>query len=100
VQIMHHGKVVYSDTIAALKALHSGQSVVVGLRRPPPDPELRKTPGVVDVQEVGAGMYRMQIASQDDGPEALATWCVQRGWGLYHLAPSHTLEDVFVSLTK
>jgi ABC-2 type transport system ATP-binding protein len=100
VQIMHHGKVVYSDTIAALKALHSGQTVVVGLHRPPPDAELRKAPGVVDVQQVSAGMYRMQIASQDDGSEALAKWCVQRNWGLYHLAPSHTLEDVFVSLTK
>jgi ABC-2 type transport system ATP-binding protein len=35
VQIMHHGSVVYSDTIAALKAFHSGRTVLLGLRRPP-----------------------------------------------------------------
>jgi hypothetical protein len=57
-------------------------------------------PGVLDVQNVSPGLYRVQLAAQDEGSEALAKWCVQRDWGLYHLAPSHTLEDVFVSLTK
>src|SRR4029079_852646 len=35
VQIMHHGKMVYADTIAGLKQLHSGRTLLVGLNQPP-----------------------------------------------------------------
>ena len=44
VQIMHHGDIVYSDTIAALKAFHGGRTVLLGLRRPPPHAELAAIP--------------------------------------------------------
>src|SRR4051812_4538181 len=46
VQIMHHGNIVYSDTIAGLKAFHSGRTILVGLRRPPGNGELTSIPGV------------------------------------------------------
>src|SRR5688572_24466178 len=52
VQIMHHGNIVYSDTIAALKALHSGRTIVLGLRRPPSDAELEGVPGVTAVEHL------------------------------------------------
>ena len=100
VQIMHHGNIVYSDTIAALKAIHSGRAIVVGLRRPPADADLREIPGVLAVEHAGPGLYRLQIASHDESCEAVAKWCVQKNWGLFQLAPAHTLEDVFVSLTQ
>src|SRR5262249_57841913 len=55
VQILHHGNLVYGDTIAALKQMHSGSTVLVGLRRgappppappapPPAPPPARRTP--------------------------------------------------------
>src|SRR5262245_45356777 len=46
VQIMHHGSIVYGDTIVALKEFQSGAAVLVGLRRPPPLAELAAVPGV------------------------------------------------------
>jgi ABC-2 type transport system ATP-binding protein len=100
VQIMHHGSVVYSDSIGALKAMYSGRTVMVGLRRPPPEAELAAISGVSAVEKAAPGMYRMQLDEGSDASDALVSRCVERNWGLYHLAPAQTsLEDVFVNLT-
>jgi ABC-2 type transport system ATP-binding protein len=99
VQIMHHGEVVYSDTIAALKAFHSGRTVLLGLRRPPSEAELAGIPGVTAVERASDKLFRLQLAA-DDPTEQLVKRAVERNWGLYHLAPAQTsLEDVFVNLT-
>jgi len=100
VQILHHGRVVYSDTIAALKALHSGRSFVVGLKRAPPASELAKAVGASAVEKLDSHMYRVQLHDNAD-VERLATRVVEKQWGLFHLAPAQTsLEDVFVNLTR
>ena len=100
VQIMHHGKIVYSDTIAALQAFHSGRTMVVGLHRPPDDTELASIPGVNAIERLTDKLYRLQLAS-DDATEQLVGRAVQNGWGLFQLAPAQTnLEDVFVNLTR
>ena len=101
VQIMHHGSVVYSDTIAALKAFHSGRTIVVGLKRPPSEGELGSIPGVAAVESAGDKLYRLQLAPERDPTEQIVARAVEKNWGLYHLAPAQTsLEDVFVNLTK
>ena len=101
VQIMHHGKVVYTDTIAALKALHSGRTIVVGLRRPPPDAELAALPGVTAAERIDEKLYRLQLAADRDATEQLVARSVEKNWGLFQLAPAQTsLEDVFVNLTR
>ena len=101
VQIMHHGAVVYSDTIAALKAFHSGRTVLVGLRRPPAEAELKQMPGVAAVEHVSDTLYRLQFDSALDPTEQLVERAVKDRWGLYQLAPAQTsLEDVFVHLTR
>jgi ABC-2 type transport system ATP-binding protein len=101
VQIMHHGKIVYSDSIVALKAIHSGRTIVVGLRRPPPEAELAAVPGVAAVESAGDKLYRLQLNGEGEPTEQLVARAVERNWGLYHLAPAQTsLEDVFVNLTR
>jgi ABC-2 type transport system ATP-binding protein len=101
VQIMHHGDLVYSDTIAALKAFHSGRTVLLGLRRPPPDAELAAIAGVTTVERASDQLYRLQFAADRDPTEQLVQRAVEKNWGLYQLAPAQTsLEDVFVNLTK
>jgi ABC-2 type transport system ATP-binding protein len=101
VQIMHHGNIVYSDTIAALKAFHSGRTVVLGLRRPPSEAELAAVPGVNTVERVDQNHYRLQLTGDRDPTEPLVARAVRDNWGLFHLAPAQTsLEDVFVNLTK
>jgi ABC-2 type transport system ATP-binding protein len=100
VQIMHHGKVVYADTIGALKAFHSGRTILLGLRRPPEPSALERISGVNSVERLDAHLFRLQLAASDP-TEALVALCVQNNWGLYQLAPAQSsLEDVFVNLTQ
>jgi len=101
VQILHHGSVVYSDTIAALKALHAGRTVLLGLRRPPSVADLAAVPGVAAVERVSPNLYRLQLAADSDPTESLVARSVERNWGLHQLTPGQTsLEDVFVNLTR
>src|SRR6185436_10065780 len=60
VQIMHHGTIVYGDTIAALKQFHSGSTMLLGLRRAPALAELAAAPGVASAQAVEPTLFRVQ----------------------------------------
>ena len=101
VQIMHHGRIVYSDTIAALKALQSGRTMLLGLDRPPPEAELAAMPGVKAVERVSEKVYRLQLDGDDEPAAQLVARAAEKNWGLFQLSPAQTsLEDVFVNLTK
>lgn len=101
VQILHHGNLVYSDSIAALKRFQSGDTVLLGLRRPPPLAELTALPGVAAAEAVEPMLYRIQFAAGQDPTDALVKQAASRDWGLYQLKPAQTsLEDVFVNLTR
>jgi ABC-2 type transport system ATP-binding protein len=101
VQILHHGSVVYSDTISALKEFHSGHTVLVGLRKPPARDALAAVPGVARVESVSATIFRVQFVPGEDPTGELVARSVQNGWRLYQLSPAQTsLEDVFVHLTQ
>jgi ABC-2 type transport system ATP-binding protein len=101
VQIMHHGRLVYAGTIAALKQMHSGRTVLVGLRRPPPPGELTQLAGAVSAERLDEHLLRVELDAAPDAVDRLVAQSVARSWGLYHLAPAHgSLEDVFVNLTR
>jgi len=101
VQIMHHGRIVYNDSIAALKRMESGATVLLGLRRPPPLAHLAAVPGVASAEPVEPTLIRIQFAPGADPTDALVKRSAAGDWGLYQLAPAQTrLEDVFVNLTR
>jgi gliding motility-associated transport system ATP-binding protein len=101
VQIMHHGHLVYGDTIAALREFHSGHTVLLGLRRPPPLDALRQITGIAGVERLDDTLFRIQFSANADPAERLVARSVADNWGLYQLAPAQTsLEDVFVNLTR
>ncbi|HSN41506.1 MAG TPA: ABC transporter ATP-binding protein [Burkholderiales bacterium] len=103
VQIMHHGNLVYSDTITALRDFQSGSSILLGLRRPPNPEELAAVPGVTVVQSVSDTLFRLQFTDGDDrnSIDALVRRSVDKNWDLYQLSPAQTsLEEVFVNLTQ
>jgi ABC-2 type transport system ATP-binding protein len=101
VQIMHHGEIVYCDTIAALERFHGGATALVALRRPPEPRALAAVAGVAEVEVLEPGLFRVLLADGADAAEALVREAVARDWGLYRLQPAHSsLEDVFVHLTQ
>lgn len=101
VQILHHGNVVYRDTIAALKTFHGGRALLLGLHRPPQPDALAAITGVAQVQAVSPTLFRMQFHTDQDASERLVTLAAQHDWGLYQLTPAHSsLEEVFTHLTQ
>jgi len=101
VQILHHGSVVYSDTIAALREFHSGRTLLLGLRRPPADGELASIRGIARIETVSPGRYRVHFTAGADATEEIVRRAVEHDWGLFQLAPAQTsLEDVFVKLIQ
>jgi ABC-2 type transport system ATP-binding protein len=101
VQIMHHGEVVFSNTIAGLRDLQRGRTVTISLHRPPDITALRAIAGVAGAEAAGDGRFQIQFAPDSDPSEALVSAAGANDWGLYQLTPAHSsLEDVFVQLTR
>ena len=101
VQIMNEGRMVYSDTIAALKEAREARGLVVGLRRPPAVGELAAIPGVAKVAPLSEHLFRLALQEAPDPTDALVERSVRLNWGLVQLSPAQTsLEDVFVQLTQ
>jgi ABC-2 type transport system ATP-binding protein len=101
VEIMHLGRVVFSDTIGGLGRFNRGLALQVAFRRPPQVADLSALPGVTSVEAMGEHEFVLGRDLQLDPTEPLVERSVQAGWGLYQLGPAHSrLEDVFVQLTR
>jgi ABC-2 type transport system ATP-binding protein len=101
VQIMHHGNTVFSDTIAGLKQLHAGRTVLLGLRRPPAVAALTSITGIVRAEAVSPHLFHLAFADGVDPTDALVRRAVDNEWGLTQLTPAQaSLEEVFVQLTE
>ncbi len=101
VQIMHHGKMVYADTIAELKQLHNGRTLLVGLQQPPALDELAAIAGVAQVEAMADNQFRVRVAPDADPTARIVALAAQKNWGLRQIGPAQTsLEDVFVGLTR
>jgi ABC-2 type transport system ATP-binding protein len=105
--IIDHGKIVAVDTPKNLRfQLQGAERVFMEIQGPASEitSQLKKTPGVVDVQTVAStdGRHRFQIDGElrKDIRSDLARIVVQNGWGLYELqAETMSLEDIFLKLT-
>lgn len=101
VQILHHGEMVFSNTITGLREFQRGRTMSISLHRPPAIEELRKIEGVATVDAEGDGRFRIRFAPDADPTAALVARAGAEDWGLHQLVPAQTsLEDVFVHLTR
>ncbi|MCW5627068.1 MAG: ABC transporter ATP-binding protein [Burkholderiales bacterium] len=101
VQILHQGRVVYTDTIAALRQHRAGQALTVAFRRPPSVETLRALPGVRSIDALSEQRFRLFHEPGDTLVDTLVPRAVERNWGLVELSPVETsLEEVFVNLTQ
>jgi ABC-2 type transport system ATP-binding protein len=100
VQIIHRGRTVYSDSVAALAAQQQPLSLVLDCRELPALKELRAIEGVESVEKLDAHRARLGFAAGADPAEAVAGLAVRGKWGLRGLTPEYkSLEQVFVELT-
>jgi ABC-2 type transport system ATP-binding protein len=101
VQILHEGRAVYADTIAALRSYRGGQAFTVMLRRAPDEAVLHALPGVRGVHRLADGRFRVFHDPEASPAETLVRRSVSEDWGLAALVPEETsLEEVFVQLTQ
>jgi ABC-2 type transport system ATP-binding protein len=101
VEIMHQGRVVFSDTIGALEQFTRGLALQAAFRHPPDPSALRAVGGVNRVDVLGPHQFLLGRDPDEDPTEELVRRSVSGGWGLYELGPAHSrLEDVFVQLTR
>lgn len=98
--IIHRGRVVYSDTMAAATTAQF-DSLLVTLAASPATAVLEQLPDVDGVEDLGAGQWRLHLASDTDPRQAVAKAAVNGDWGLIELkAEIKTLEERFVELTS
>ncbi len=99
VQIIHHGRLVYSDTTAGLDKRLSATTLLARFGNAPAASALLQLPGISHVTVLDDGRVRIDF-SGDNPAEALVEHAVANGWRLQELSPErHTLEQIFIELT-
>jgi ABC-2 type transport system ATP-binding protein len=97
VQIINEGKLVYASDMKGLLEQQSTGKYEISLARPPTVDEIRATDFIVEVEQLDANRFIVNISSTAD---ELARVAVNNDWGLSKLVPhEHSLEQIFVNLT-
>jgi ABC-2 type transport system ATP-binding protein len=100
VQIIHKGKLVFSDDLEGLSERMQVTSLILECREPPAMRELKAVAGVDAVEKLGQGRFRLRYAAGSDPVEDIAARAVRGKWGLRALTPEYkSLEQIFVELT-
>jgi ABC-2 type transport system ATP-binding protein len=101
VQILHHGKIVFADSIEGLRRSQQTENLVLGFARPPTLDALRAIQGVIDARLLDSGLILLHSAPNSTPAESIARAAVENNWGLTQMSPERTrLEDVFAELTR
>jgi ABC-2 type transport system ATP-binding protein len=99
VQIIHHGKLVFSDSTRSLEQQLDATALVAAFRSAPDPSALRHLPGVTNVEMLESGRVRLHYDDTDPA-EALVEMATSHRWRLYELVPERrTLEQIFIELT-
>ncbi len=99
VQIIHQGRLVFSDSTSGLEQQLNATALVAAFRSDPDQAALAQLPGVTAVEVLEAGRVRLHY-SDTDPAEALVEMAANRNWRLCELVPERrTLEQIFIELT-
>ncbi len=101
VQIMQHGRLIYSDSSAGMQHYAQISGHLISLRKPPALSELVKIHGISSVEQTSPTEFRIMHAPETDTVNQLLSLAAQYDWQLQQLTPLHaTLEETFVKITK
>jgi gliding motility-associated transport system ATP-binding protein len=99
VQIIHQGRLVFSDSIAGLERQLKATSLIAAFHAAPDPEALARVPGVTRAETLADGRVRLQF-NETDPSEALVERAVAGGWRLHELTPERrSLEQIFIELT-
>ncbi|HQT25869.1 MAG TPA: ATP-binding cassette domain-containing protein [Burkholderiales bacterium] len=96
VEILHHGKQVYSGKIE-----EGGGAIEVGFRSPPSIDEISGIEGIENIQTPSSGLFLIHPVEGFDPTDSLILIAQERNWGLQRINPAkNSLEAFFAELTK
>ena len=99
VQIIHQGKLVFSDTIEGLEKGLNVSAFTVRFQTAPAITALQQIAGTDGVEALADGRFRIQYSDQNPVDDLLEQ-AVSNHWHLSELTPEHrTLEQIFIELT-
>jgi len=99
VQIIHRGRLVYSDTLSGMEQQHHATALLVRFNGAPDAAALQGVPGITRAEPLEERHWRLHFSGADPS-EAIVGHAVQLGWRLVEIAPERsTLEQVFIELT-
>lgn len=97
VMIVHCGRVVFQDSMAAVNAENASRLAAIFKHAP----KSFAVPGIASTASLGEGRFVFTPEAGSDPREALIAESVKQGWGLLELkTEGRTLEEIFVSLTS
>ncbi|MFA6202277.1 MAG: ABC transporter ATP-binding protein [Gallionella sp.] len=101
VEILHHGRLIYSDSSRQMQEYGQATGFIITLRQPPVLSELSAIPGITSVEPLTDNQFRILHAPEDNPTSLVLSLAASHGWQLEQLTPLHeTLEDVFVKITR
>ena len=105
VEILHHGRLIYSDSSAGMQQHGQQPGFIVSLLTPPEISVLRAINMVTQVEQLSPTQFKIlhthAINSGDTAAATLLTLAAQHGWQAQQLVPLKAkLEDVFNQLTQ
>ena len=107
VEIIHHGRLIYSDSSERMQQYGHQPGFIVTLLAPPALTELQAIPGVQQIDQLSPTQFRILHASSahtDNEPDTetvLLGLAAQYGWQAKQLVPLQArLEDVFMQITQ
>ena len=99
VQILNHGRLVFSADTTTLSMRLAKKSLLLGLRQVPGLSELSAIAGVQSIEPLGEGRYRLAIDADNDPAERVAEYAVSKHLRLYELSHQTVdLEQLFVDM--
>ncbi|MDO8264697.1 MAG: ABC transporter ATP-binding protein [Gallionella sp.] len=100
VDILQHGRLIYSDTSEHMQRHGSVSGFILSLRNPPAPGELEAIGGISSVEQLSATQFRVLHTPDVNPSGTLITLAERQGWQLEQLTPLQaTLEEVFVKIT-
>lgn len=100
VKIMHRGKIVFSDSIEALRRSQQTEMLLLSFARPPTLDAFTQATGISAVKILDSGLFQVACGADSPLTETITQAATSQSWGLTQLIPQRaSLEDVFSELT-
>lgn len=101
VQIIHQGRLVFSESVAALNQHMTTGSLIVTTRYQADSQVLAAIPGINTIEAVSDQQLKITHSLSVDPTQQIAATIIAHGWELQAISPiKKSMEDIFISLTQ